>query len=216
MKILLVDPHPLVRRGYLSLLGEGLPQAQLSEAESGEQALQRVQDSLPHLILSDIDLPGISGLETMRRLRLRLPQLRVLFVSGRTELSLVRQALDMGAMGYLSKGAALDVLLQAVTRISAGQPYIEQALATSLACNQRQGDAQDPRVARLTQREYEIFVMLARGLPARQVAQSLCISQKTLSNYQTLLKNKLQIGSQAELVHLAIDAGVLRLNLESA
>jgi len=205
----------VVRQGYASLLRALLPEVQVREAGDGEEALQRVQEEIPHLVIMDIGLPGISGLETTRRLRQRLPQLRVLFFSMHDELPLVRQALDAGAIGYLTKTSSPEVLVEAVKRTAAGHAYIEQQLATQLACNLTSSGI-DPRLRELTQREFEIFVMLARGLPPRQIAEKLCISGKTLSNYQTLVKNKLQIASQAELVHLAIDTGVVRVGLESA
>jgi DNA-binding NarL/FixJ family response regulator len=216
MNILLVDDHAVVRQGYASLLRALLPDVQVREACDGEQALLKVQESIPNLVIMDIGLPGISGLETTRRLRQRLPQLRVLFFSMHDELPLVRQALDAGAIGYLSKTSSPEVLLDAVRRTLAGHPYIEQQLATHLACNPTTSSGHDPRLRELTQREFEIFVMLARGLPPRQIAEKLCISAKTLSNYQTLVRNKLQISSQAELVHLAINSGVVRVGLESA
>lgn len=210
MKILLVDDHSVVRQGYASLLRALLPEVQVSEAASGEQALQAVQESIPHLVVMDFALPGISGLETTRRLRQRLPQLRVLFFSMHDELPLVRQALEAGASGYLTKNASPEVLVEAVRRILAGHAYIEQPLATQLACHPSR-EAGDPRLSGMTQRELEIFTMLARGMPVRRIAEHLCISGKTVSNHLTMVKNKLQIGSQAELVHLAIDTGVLRV-----
>lgn len=216
MKILLVDDHAVVRHGCASLLQALIPDVRLREASDGEQALQRVHEEIPHLVIMEMALPGISGLETTRRMRQRLPQLRVLFFSVHAELSLVRQALEAGAIGYLTKGASLDVLVEAVRRTASGHAYIEQPLATQLACNPSSRDGADPRLRELTPREFEIFVMLARGLPPRVIADRLCISAKTLSNYQTLVKNKLQIVSQAELVHLAIDSGVVRVGLESA
>ena len=129
MKILLVDDHSVVRQGYASLLRGLLPEVEVSEAASGEQALQLVQDSIPNLVVMDLSLPGISGLETTRRLRQRLPQLRVLFFSMHDELPLVRQALDAGAAGYITKNSAPEVLVEAVRRILAGHAYIEQPLA---------------------------------------------------------------------------------------
>jgi len=216
MKILLVDDHAVVRQGYASLLRALLPEVQVSEACDGEQALAQVQLEIPSLIIMDIGLPGISGLETLRRLRQRLPQIRVLFFSMHDELPLVRQALEAGALGYLTKTSAPEVLLEAVKRTLAGHAYIEQNLATHLACNLTQDGRLDPRLQNMTPRELEIFVMLARGIPSRQIAEKLCISSKTVSNNLTLLKSKLQVSSQAELVHLAIDTGVLRLGLESA
>lgn len=106
MNILLVDDHAVVRQGYASLLRVLMPDLQVREAATGEEALSQVQEQVPHLVIMDFGLPGISGLETTRRLRQRLPQLRVLFFSMHDELPLVRQALDAGAAGYLTKNSA--------------------------------------------------------------------------------------------------------------
>ena len=216
MKILLVDDHAVVRQGYASLLRAMLPEVEVSEACDGEQALAQVQAQIPSLVIMDLGLPGISGLETLRRLRQRLPQVRVLFFSMHDELPLVRQALEAGALGYLTKTSSPQVLIEAVKRTLAGHVYIEQELATHLACNRGQDGSRDPRLQGLTQRELEIFVMLAKGIPNRRIAEQLCISSKTVSNNLTLLKSKLQVDSHAELVHLAIDTGVIRVGLESA
>ena len=206
MKVLLVDDHAVVRQGYASLLRALLPEVQLREACDGEQALQRVQEEIPNLVIMDIGLPGISGLETTRRLRQRLPQLRVLFFSMHDELPLVRQALEAGASGYLTKSSAPEVLIEAVRRVLDGHAYIEQSLATQLAYT-----PSDQRLQGMTPRELEIFLMLARGTPTRAIADQLNISSKTVSNHLTLLKSKLQVSSHAELVHLGIDLGVVRV-----
>ncbi len=163
MKILLVDDHFVVRDGVAALLRGLIPEVEVSEAIDGESALEAVQRSVPSLVILDIGLPGISGLEVTRRLRQRLPQLRVLFFSMHDELPLVRQALDAGAAGYITKGASPAVLVEAVRRILAGHAYIEQPLATQLARQPAGADGQDPRLQGMTQREFEIFVMLARG-----------------------------------------------------
>ncbi|RJG09286.1 DNA-binding response regulator [Pseudomonas cavernicola] len=146
MRILLVDDHSVVRQGYASLLCALLPEVAVSEAASGEEALQQVQNLIPNLVIMDVSLPGISGLETIRRLRQRLPQLRVLFFSMHDELPLVRQALDAGAAGYITKNSPPEVLVEAVRRILAGHAYIEQPLATQLACHPQHGGTQDPRL----------------------------------------------------------------------
>ena len=210
MKILLVDDHFVVREGLAALLRGLLPDVEVSEAGDGEEALQAVQREIPSLVIVDLGLPGISGLEATRRLRQRLPQLRVLFFSMHDELPLVRQALEAGASGYLTKNSAPEVLIEAVQRVLAGHAYIEQPLATQLACTTPHNES-DPRLQRMTQRELEIFVMLAKGTPARLIAEQLCISAKTVSNHLTLLKSKLQVSSHAELVHLGIDMGVVRV-----
>ncbi len=211
MKILLVDDHAVVRQGYASLLSACLPDVEIAQACSGEDALQCMPAVNPHLVILDIGLPGISGLETCRRLRQRLPQLPVLFFSMHDELSLVRQALDAGAAGYISKSAEPEVLIEAVRRTLSGQMYIEQAIATQLACHKYLPGAIDPRLQSMTPREMEVFVMLSRGFSTLQIAEKLSISSKTVSNYMTLLKQKLQVTSHVELVHLAIDTGVLRI-----
>lgn len=162
MNILLVDDHAVVRQGYASLLRAVLPAMQVREAASGEEALARVAEEVPNLVIMDFGLPGISGLETTRRLRQRLPQLRVLFFSMHDELPLVRQALEAGASGYLTKNSAPQVLIEAVHRVLAGHAYIEQPLATQLACTPAHNSS-DPRLQSMTQRELEIFVMLARA-----------------------------------------------------
>ncbi|WP_029528899.1 response regulator transcription factor, partial [Pseudomonas aeruginosa] len=212
MKILLVDDHFVVREGLAALLRGLLPDMEVNEAGDGEEALQAVQREIPSLVIVDLGLPGISGLELTRRLRQRLPQLRVLFFSLHDELALVRQALDAGARGYVTKRAAPTVLLEAIRRVLAGQLYLEQPLATRLACQswEEQGGA---ALRGLTRREFEIFRLLARGLALREVAEHLGVSAKTVSNHVSLLKQKLQVSTQAELVHRAIDSGVLRLGL---
>jgi len=206
MNILLVDDHAVVRLGYAGLLRSGLPGVDVREAASGEEALARVHEAVPNLVIIGFGLPGISGLETTRRLRQRLPQLRVLFFSQHAELPLVRQALEAGASGYLTKRASPAVMLEAVERILDGHTYIEQDLATHLAYHPT-----DRRLHSMTQRELEIFLMLAKGTPARSIAVQLSISNKTVSNHLTLLKSKLQVSSHAELVDLGIDMGVVRV-----
>ncbi len=185
---------------------------EVNEAGDGEEALQAVQREIPSLVIVDLGLPGISGLELTRRLRQRLPQLRVLFFSLHDELALVRQALDAGARGYVTKRAAPTVLLEGDTA-SARRPALSGAApghAPGLPVVEEQGGA---ALRGLTRREFEIFRLLARGLALREVAEHLGVSAKTVSNHVSLLKQKLQVSTQAELVHRAIDSGVLRLGL---
>jgi len=210
IKLLLVDSHPIIRLGCISALSTALPQTDFSEATTGEEALQQVQQSIPHLLLMDFYLPGISGLETTRRLRQRLPGLRVLFFAQTSELALVRQALAVGACGWLSRTAEPQRLVGAVRRALGGQVYIEPELAMQMACSRGEDSASDHRLAGMTAREMEVFILLARGIAQQQIAERLCISRKTLSNHICLLKNKLGIDSLAALVHLALATGVLQ------
>lgn len=209
MKILLVDAHPVVREGCRHLLEAAIPCVHVSHADSGEQACELMQHSIPGLVIMDISLPGISGLETCRRMLQRLPQLPILFFSAHDELALVRQAMDLGARGYIGKTSEPQIMVQAVQRLLAGHLYIEQSLATELACQGSGGNVSDFRLKGLSAREFEVFVMLARGLPPTTIAEKLCISRKTVANYCTQVKYKLQAANQAGLVHLAMELGIL-------
>lgn len=209
MRILLVDSHPVVREGWSHILPPVIPNVTLIHADSGEQACDVLTHSLPGLVIMDISLPGISGLETCRRMLQRLPQLPVLFFSAHSELALVRQAISLGARGYIGKHCEPAIMVQAVQRLLSGHLYIEQGLATELAC-QPTDDSGNLKLKSLSARELEVFVMLARGLPSGTIAHKLCISAKTVANYCTQIKHKLQTNNQAELVHLALDLGLLR------
>ena len=210
MKILLVDDHPMIRKGCAALLSSAIQNLTVVECSSGEQALTLAASELPQLVILDISLPGISGIETSRKLQQRLPQLPILFHSMHQELSLVRQALDSGASGFLTKQCAPDLLIEAVRRVASGYLYIEPNLATRLAYYKPTANESDPRLESMTPREVEVFMMLANGNSNQKIAESLCISDKTVSNYLTLLKQKLQVKSHVELVYLAIDMGVVR------
>ncbi len=209
MKILLCDDHAVVRQGYASLLSAMLDECEIIEADNGWDAVALWQQHSVDVAVLDINLPDISGIEVARRILQRAPGARILFFSMYDELPMVKQALDAGALGYITKSSSPEVLLDAVRKVLSGQPYVEHDLATRLALQRNTG--MDPRLSGMTQREFEIFVMLARGLTPKVIADQLCISVKTVSNHSALLKNKLQVSSTAELVHLAIECGVLRL-----
>lgn len=210
MKILLIDNHPVSRLGYISLLEQSIPELDVREADSAEQALDLLAEFIPALVILEIALPGISGLECCRRILQRYPQMQLLVFSAHEEAAMARQALNSGARGYVSKSSPPSILIQAVQRMLAGHMYIEQELATRLAYQQNHEDDTDPRLESLSARELEVFVLQARGMPAVQIAEHLCISSKTVANYSTQVKHKLQVENRAELVHLAMDLGLIR------
>jgi len=125
------------------------------------------------------------------------------------EAPIVKQALDTGAMGYITKSGSPKTLVEAVTKISKGEIFIEYELIMKLALNSQ--NISDERLRELTQREFEVFVMLARGQSNQIISDTLNLNIKTISNYVTTIKSKLKISSTAELVHLAIDAGVIKI-----
>ncbi|WP_027856605.1 response regulator transcription factor [Marinobacterium jannaschii] len=211
MKILIVDDHAVVRQGYASLLSVMLQDCEVLEAASGEEACQLYSQQQPDLVVLDINMPGISGIETAQRMLRRDNRARVLFFSMYEEMPMVQQALDTGALGYITKNSSPEVLIEAVMKVATGQIYVEHEIAMKLAMRHQSHGSSDQRLQEMTQREFEVFVMLARGNSVRVVAEKLCISAKTVSNYTAILKGKLQVDSTAELVHLAIETGVLKV-----
>ncbi|TFH86300.1 response regulator transcription factor [Billgrantia azerbaijanica] len=214
MKVLIVDDHLVVRQGIANLLRNLLRGLAVVEADSGQAALSRYAETMPDVLLLDMGLPDISGLEVARRIRGRWRGARILFFTMHDELPMVRQALDIGGLGFVSKSCAPEELAEAVRRVAAGQPYIEHRIATRLAMNQER--PVDQRLRDMTQREMEILLMYARGEAIPGIAQRLCISNKTVSNHLALLKSKLQVSSAIELVHLAVDAGLVRYGQQPA
>lgn len=209
MKILIVDDHAVVRQGYSSLLSAMLTPCEVLEAASGDQACQLCQSEPPDLVIMDVNMQGISGIEATRRILQRNSDIRVLFFSMYDEIPVVTQALEAGAKGYITKSCTPDILIEAVTKVAAGQLYVEHELAMRLAVTRP--EQKDTRLKEMTQREFEIFVMLAQGSNVKEISEQLCISSKTVSNYTAILKSKLNIGSVAELVHVAIEAGLVKV-----
>ena len=211
MKILVTDDHAVVRQGYTSLLSIMLEPCEVQEAASGEEACRLASEQDFDVIILDINLSGISGIETASRILRRDSAARILFFSMYDEIPMVQQALDAGGCGYITKSSPPSVLVDAVQKVAAGQLYVEHELAMRLAMNRQPQTILDSRLQDMTQREFEVFVMLAKGLSVRLIAEQLCISAKTVSNYTAMLKSKLQVASNTELVHLAIETGVIKV-----
>lgn len=213
MKILITDDHSVVRQGYASLLPAVIKGCEISEASSGEEAVEKYSEVKPDIVIMDINLPGISGIEAAVRILQQDSEAKVLFFSMYDEAPVVKQALDVGGLGYITKSGSPDVLMEAVERVAKGEIFIEYELVMSLALNSQ--EVSDDRLRELTQREFEVFVMLARGESNSLIAEKLSISPKTVSNYVTTLKSKLKITSTAELVHLAVETGVIKFGPSS-
>ena len=206
IQVQLVDDHPVVRSGYLRLIelaGDIEVVAQADTADTGYAAFLRQP---PDVLVTDLSMPG-GGLLLIRRVLLRTPLARVLVFSMHDSGTLVRRALDAGARGFVTKASAPECLVDAICALHAGQRYLSPDLPAALL--KRDPPEEARRLAELSQREFEIFRLLAQGHSLNECAATLKLSPKTISNHQTAIKDKLGVTTAAALVHLAIGLGVI-------
>ena len=204
MKILLVDDHAIVRSGLRRLLATSA-QADILEAANGRDALALARAERPDLVILDLNLPGLGGLELIRRLMQDDKSTRILVFSMHAEPLYVARALEAGATGYLSKNVAPDELLAAVRRVVAGGRYVENEIAQAMAV-QVAGPGQP--LDRLTARDLEMMRLLADGRSLAEIAEALGIGYKTVANTLSQIKAKLGVSRTADLVRVAIESGV--------
>jgi len=202
IRVLLADDHPVVRSGYLRLLEQERDIRVIAEAATGEDAYAAFVADPPDVLATDLAMPGGGGLELIRRVLLRAPAARILVFSMYDSPPLVRRALEAGARGFLTKAAAPQSLVDAVRALQAGGRYLGADLAASLL--QRDPAREVERLAELSLREFEIFRLLAQGHSPADCARALKLSAKTISNHQTIIKDKLGVTTSAALAHLAI------------
>ena len=205
-RIYLVDDHPLMRRGYRSLL-ESQPDLRVcGEAGTVEQALVEVRELQPDLVIADIALGDASGLDLIRRLHGRMPDLPILVVSMHDEVLYAERALRAGARGYLTKGETDSDLVATVRTLLAGGHHLTprmQARAIEQMAGRAAGPGLPPEAA-LTDRELEVYELLGRGFSTREVGDTLRISPKTVETYRGRIKDRLGLSDSTELLHRAI------------
>jgi DNA-binding NarL/FixJ family response regulator len=208
LRVLLVDDHAVVRAGYRLLLQNEPDIEVVAEADTGELACRRYADLKPDVVVMDLALPGMGGLEAIKRMRMRDPAARILVFSMHEEPMFVERALAAGASGYVPKSSAPEVLVAALKRVAAGNRYLDHGLERRLAFDRVRGH--DSPLMELSTREFEIFCLLADGASSAEIARRLSLSPKTVANYSTQLKTKLNAGSAADLARLAIRHGIIR------
>ena len=208
INIILVDDHAVVRAGVRRLLEQEPLFDVIGEAESGEKAYQLFGELNPDVMVMDLSMPGMGGLEAIRRILMRDEKAKILVLSMHEDLSFANQALKLGAKGYLIKNTLGDDLVKAIEAISQGDIFLSDEIAKKIAVSSIDG-GQDP-IHDLSAREFEIFRLLAEGFEVDAIATTLNISSKTVSNYQTMIKQKLNIHSPVELIRYAIKAGVIK------
>lgn len=207
IRVMLVDDHNVVRSGLRRLLELGGDVEIVAEADSGEQACLIYNDFLADVLVMDLSMPGIGGLEALRRILTVAPKTKIVIFTMHENATFATQALSAGACCYVAKSGFADDLLLAVREAAAGKTYISPNIAQKIALQTISGE-HDP-IQKLSTREFEVFRLLAEGVSIDGIANMLNISQKTAANYQTILKQKLGISNAVELVRLAIQHGII-------
>lgn len=203
-KILVVDDHFVVRKGLVSILAEMPGQVEVQEAESGEEALEKVGKGEFDLVLLDIALPGKRGLEVLKELKTMKPELPVLMLSMHPEEQYAVQSLRAGASGYLNKGSASDELIQAIQKVLAGGKYIGALLAEKLAYGLI-SNTEKPLHETLSSREYQVLLYIASGKTPRAIAKEMSLNVKTVNTFRSRLLHKMMLSSNVELTRYAIE-----------
>jgi len=205
--ILLVDDHELVRAGFRRLLEDGDQFTVVAEAGSGEQAVQDYAKYHPQVVVMDISMPGIGGIGAIERIIARDSAAHILVLSVHEDSVFTTRALQAGAKGFIPKRSAPEEMLKAVQQVAQGKMCIDPAIAQQIAMQKLTGS--DNLLDVLSQREFEVFRLLAEGKTVNDIAEILSLSPKTVGTHHTNIKQKLDVSNSAELARLAIRSGLL-------
>jgi two-component system, NarL family, invasion response regulator UvrY len=206
---MLVDDHSVVRMGFKLLLQACDDIEVVAEADSGEAACQMAEADAPDVVVMDIAMAGMGGIEAIKRLLAKNPRLKILALSAHEDTSHPKRALQAGALGYLSKRSAPEVLIDAIRTIAKGQRYLDAQIAQRIAVQDISGD-KGP-MEKLSAREFEVFVQLARGQSVAQISETLKLSSSTIGTHLYNVKQKLGLANQAEMTLLAMRHGLIDL-----
>lgn len=207
IKVMLVDDHAVVRMGFRLLLQGSEDIDVIGEAQCGEDAIKQFQELAPDVLVLDISMPGIGGLETIGRVLAKAPQQKILVLSAHEDVMHARRVLKAGAAGYVTKRSAADVLMQAIRAVHKGQVYLEPDIAQAMAVEQVSG-SKNPLDA-LSEKEFKVFIELAKGNSVQEIAEVMSLSPRTIGTHLYNIKQKLDAGNSAELAIIAIRAGLI-------
>lgn len=208
LEILIADDHPVVRQGIMRII-EDTPDMKVGgEAENGNEVLQKIREKDYDLVLLDISMPGSEGLEVIREVKKIKPHLPVLILTIHPEKYYGLRMLQAGASGYLTKQNAPYELIEAIRKVSQGGIYLSDSLAKLLVTSQKSG-ASKPGHETLSDREYQVMYMIAKGKKVKAIADELCISVKTIHVHRRHILEKMNMTSNAEIIHYAIQNGIL-------
>jgi two-component system invasion response regulator UvrY len=205
--ILLVDDHAVVRMGFKMLIEAEEGIKVIGEAESGEIAVKLFQELKPDIIVMDITMPGIGGLEAIDRIIAKDKNTKILVLSAHEDSVHPKRVLNAGAMGYLTKRSAAEELIKAIKSIHQGKRYLEPNIAQQMAITQLSGETNPVEI--LSDREFEVFIALAKGKSTNDIADTLCLSPRTVGTHLYNIKQKLNANNSAEIALIAIRCGLI-------
>jgi two-component system, NarL family, invasion response regulator UvrY len=208
IRTLIVDDHNLVRHGIQSMLNDAQGIKVVGEANNGEDAVKLAREVRPDVVLMDLKMPGIGGLEATRKLLRIDADIKVLIVTVCDDDIFPSRLLQAGASGYLTKGASKEEMIQAIRAVHSGQRYISPAVAQQLAFKHLT-DSDDSPIDSLSERELQVMLMIVRGLRPAEISDKLCLSPKTVNSYRYRLFEKLKVKNDVELTLLAIRRGLM-------
>lgn len=209
IKVLLVDDHDLVRSGIKKLLSDSADIEIVGEACSGVEALKLVEQLKPDVVLMDVNMPEMDGLEATKKIHFKYPNIKVLVLSVHEDDPYPSRVLQAGALGYITKGAATDEMLTAIRSVYAGRRYLSPSVAQKLALKHLEPDAENQQV--LSEREMQILEMITSGVKVADIAERLYISPKTVNSYRYRIFEKLDVHSDVELTRYAIRNKLIEL-----
>ena len=208
IRILLVDDHAIVRAGFKMLLATHEAIEVIAEASRGETALQQYQTLKPDLVIMDLSMPGIGGLETIKRLCQRDSNVLILVFSVHHEQVYINRALNAGAKGYITKNSAPELLLEAINVVMLGEIYVEKGLLKTTTSTGNI-DHYQTIIEDFSAREFDVFKLLAQGVTVYSIAEELCLNYKTVANYGTQIRKKLGANSLIEIARIAEDYNII-------
>jgi two-component system invasion response regulator UvrY len=208
INVLLVDDHELVRTGIKRILDDIRGFKVIGEAKTGEEAVQFCRQHVPNIVLMDVRMPGIGGLEATRKLLRAVPEAKVIALTVCGEEPFPSKLLQAGAAGYLTKGSGIEEMVQAIRAVHLGKRYISPEVAQQLALKHLSDEKASP-FDTLSDREMQVMLMITSGQKVQEISDKLCLSPKTVNSYRYRLFEKLTVHSDVELTHLAIRHGIL-------
>ncbi len=207
IRVMLVDDHAVVRMGFKLLLQEAADIEVVAEAATGEEALKRYPEIKPDVVVMDISMPGMGGLEAVSRLLAKDPAVKILILSAHEDSIHPKRLLKAGAAGYLSKRSAPEELIHAIHEVAEGAIFLDSTLAQTMAAQQLGG--KETPVEILSDREFEVFMLLAKGQSVAHIATTLFVSPRTVGTHLYNIKQKLNAANSAELTLIALRNGLL-------